>query len=815
MVLTKKLIKITAWLLVGFLSLYLVLLFAAGVYINNQQQRIISWVADQINTRIRGTVSIGSMNASPWSSFPSIDFRLNNVTIADSVYQKPVLRLKTLSTSFSLLQLIRGKTVVNNVSLENGELHLVTDSNGYSNSFFRKNDKKQAAQPGNAAVSIEQLRLKNISLIIENQVKHKEISFIVQSAQAGIATSDSLQQIVLNEKILMKKGLGFNLARGAYLEGQTINGKWNLVYNAQAKTIAFSEAKVSIGKQPFVLGGEFSMGGENPQFRIQFSTQQIGYPLAQQLVTARIRQKLTIVEIAKPLDASGSIQGSLLPAHEPSVDIQWQTSNNRLNTEAGEFDHCSFAGSFTNHLGPGAYADSNSRISFTGISAAWNGITFTADTAKITNLDTARLQVHVISSCQLKDVDTKLGMEDIAFTGGEGQFDLVYDGPLVRDKSMLQGLTGSLVIKDGSMNYTPRGFNFTQCNGKLLLLKDSMRMNDFNCRYGSNQFSVSLYASNISQKLTIGNAATPAVFDCFVRSPFINLDDFSSLFGQTKQRSSAKKASGSFAATARNIDALLDNSSIGIHVKANAFKRNHLQASKLEANVRFEPRHWELEKIAMNVAGGSIACNGKVLHGASNTHTAQFNIKVINTDISQLLFGFDNFGQEALTHREISGRFSTDANLQAGINGQGRIVPASLKGEVNFSLKEAALQNYEPLNRLKTFVFKNRDLRNVRFAELKDKLGIDGEQIKLDRMEIQSSAFRLFLEGNYGLAKRNTDLLIQVPFSNLNGNSFENEEGPVNKGVRSKTGASIWLRAVNDEDGKVKLKLTMRKKLKT
>ena len=105
-------------------------------------------------------------------------------------------------------------------------------------------------------------------------------------------------------------------------------------------------------------------------------------------------------------------------------------------------------------------------------------------------------------------------------------------------------------------------------------------------------------------------------------------------------------------------------------------------------------------------------------------------------------------------------------------------------------------------------------MRTVRFAELKDKIALNGEDVFIDRMEVQSSAFRLFVQGNYGLAKKNTDLLIQVPFSNLNKNSFDSAAGPINKGIEARTGASLWLRAVNQEDGKVKVKLTMRKKMK-
>ncbi|MEP6749432.1 MAG: AsmA-like C-terminal region-containing protein [Bacteroidota bacterium] len=816
MISKRKVFKIAAWLLGCLAGVYLLLLFIAGVYINHQQQRILQYITTELSRHIRGNIAVRTMDVSPWTSFPSIDFRLNDLVISDSMHHLPVLTLQTASTSFSLFQLIGGKTVVSNLLLENGMLHLLTDSTGYSNSFLRNDSSAVGQQSGAAAVSIAQIIVKNISISVEDKIKEKEISFIVHSLHAHIVTGDSLRFISMTEKITMKKGLGFNLAKGAFLENQSINGNWNLQYNADAKTISFTDARVDISKHPFVLNGQFSFQSQNPSFRIGFAVKQIPYTLAKEIVSVHIREKLAMYDVRLPLDADGAIEGSLLPAHEPAVDINWQIKNNTVVTEAGTFGKCNFDGNFMNSVSPGAdHVDSNSRISFRNLSAEWDGIPFTADSGNVTNLDSARLQVRLRSRCKLEDLDSKLGMQDIAFKKGDASFDLLYDGPIVRDKSMLQDIRGSVTIKDGAIDYTPRGFNFIQCNGTVLLFKDSIRMDDFSCKYGDNQFNVVVHGSNVRRAMVAGDASKLAVIDCFVRAPFIDLDDFTSLFGQEKKRNTAKKVTGSFAATARSIDAMLDNSIIGVHVNAAACKHGSLHATNLDAVVSFEPQYWALKKISMNLAGGTIACSGKVLLAADNKHQAFFKIKVDNADISKLLFAFDNFGQEAITSTELSGRFSTIASLESGIDVSGHIVPASIKGEVDFSLQQGVLQNYDPLNRLKSFVFKNRDMSNVRFAELKDKFKINGNMISVQRMEIQSSAFRLFLEGNYGLAKTNTDLLIQVPFSNLNGNSFDEEKDPINKGVSAKSGASIWLRAVNGEDGKVKVKLTMKKKVKT
>ncbi|MEO5593498.1 MAG: hypothetical protein ABIR15_16960, partial [Chitinophagaceae bacterium] len=81
MLLTRKVIKITGWLLGSLAVFYLLLLFIAGVYINHQQQRILQYISSQLNVHVRGKIAIRAMEVSPWTSFPSIDFRLNGVEI--------------------------------------------------------------------------------------------------------------------------------------------------------------------------------------------------------------------------------------------------------------------------------------------------------------------------------------------------------------------------------------------------------------------------------------------------------------------------------------------------------------------------------------------------------------------------------------------------------------------------------------------------------------------------------------------------------------------------------------------------------------
>ena len=122
------------------------------------------------------------------------------------------------------------------------------------------------------------------------------------------------------------------------------------------------------------------------------------------------------------------------------------------------------------------------------------------------------------------------------------------------------------------------------------------------------------------------------------------------------------------------------------------------------------------------------------------------------------------------------------------------------KGYVDFSLRDCRLVNFQPLMDIDNNFLQKRNLSDVSFAELKDRLDINGKDIYMHRMEIRSTAVSMYVEGTYSFAG-NTDLSIQVP---LHGQKKDQDETPKNKGTNAKTGMSVFLRAKDDKDGKLK-----------
>ena len=132
-------------------------------------------------------------------------------------------------------------------------------------------------------------------------------------------------------------------------------------------------------------------------------------------------------------------------------------------------------------------------------------------------------------------------------------------------------------------------------------------------------------------------------------------------------------------------------------------------------------------------------------------------------------------------------------------------------GNLQFSLKKGALVGFKPLEDINKIVFKNRDLSNIEFAELKNDLKIKKDEVFIPRMEIESNVLTLYVEGIYSFGN-NTDISIQVPLSNLKSRGDDYEVK--NKGAHKKAGPSIYLRAKGNDDGTVKIGLDLFKKFR-
>ena len=254
---------------------------------------------------------------------------------------------------------------------------------------------------------------------------------------------------------------------------------------------------------------------------------------------------------------------------------------------------------------------------------------------------------------------------------------------------------------------------------------------------------------------------------------------------------------------AANIDDVLEQGSLHVNLHAARLLYKKFEASNAIANVSLLPDRYIINNVSMQHAGGSISLNGSVLLGKDNDHYATANVVIENADVNKIFTAFNNFGQDGIKAENIEGKLFAKVNASLEINDEGKAYPNTIKSTVDFSLKNGALNNFEPVKKIQSFIFKKRDFDNIRFAELKDRLEIANQEIKINRMEIESSVLSMYVEGIYSM-KGTTDMSIQIPLSNLK--KRDENYIPENKGLNKKAGRSIFLRGRPGADGNIQFK---------
>ena len=792
---------------VAVFAFYILLLAGLSIYLYSSHERLLNFLNSQIKKTILGELKINQADITVWQTFPKLGLTLENVSITDSVSHSPFLKAGEIVVKVGLLDLI-GKTVsISSVKIKNAVIHSFTDSNGYTNTYVLRSqpsqkEKKESKKP----FVLENINLNNVSFIIQDVPAHKRFEAKINKADIDMDLSGSKYYFTFNEDLFLR-GLGFNMKQGYWLENQRIQAKWKLQFDTSGSVLTINKTKVKIQGHPFNINGNFNFG--KSEFHLNAVTENINYAAALSALKPKTRSVLQKVILNQPLNATVSLTGSLSKKGDPVVKVDFSTVKNNINTPVLNLNNCAFTGSFSNQYNPGiAPDDSNSIVKLNSFTSDWGKVSLKAKNIAVSNFDKPNLQFELFSQCTFPQLDKALSSNDLRFVEGNAKLYIAYNGPLIADPSLLDQLDAKIQIQNGKVIYVPENMTFSGCNGNINLTGNNLSVTNLRCNLNTNHFEVNINGYNLNR--ISSKEAGKATLNCNVFSPAVNLSDFTTLLGANSATASKKKT-GSFGSAASSIDNAVENGDIYINLKAQQLTLNNFKASNANAVLLFNSDGWGIQKASLQFADGSFNLSAKVQQTSNVSHQVNANVDLQHINVKKLFYAFDNFGQTSITSKNINGIMDSKVNITSGINNKGKFIPTTMNGKMYFSLKNAALINFQPFLNIQKFVFKNRNLDNVQFAELKDTFDIRNGDMYIHRMPIQSSALSMYIEGVYSFAN-NTDISIQVPLSNLKNNS-DDDFKKIDKKKANKPGASIYLRA-KDAGGQVKIGLDVFRKFR-
>lgn len=800
----KKYLKYFLKGIVLLAGLLVILYIALFIYVSIHKKSIIKQVTDEIGKKIDGKVSIGDVELSFFSTFPNASVLLKKVTITDSLFERHhhiFFRGDEIFAQLSIGQILKKRFPVNGLKVLNAAIYLYTDSTGYTNGYLFK-PKKDSASGEKKSTQSDELKsivLKSVNIVIDDKNKGKFHDISINDLRLKLK-SDGESLLINTKADLQIHNLTFNIERGSFVKEKSFEGNFDLRFNKNSGQLQFENIDIRIAKQTFILSGKFDLKGTHPQFSLNIRTAKILYDFAKKLLPPKVDSSLSIVSLEKKFDAQAIISGAL-NGGQPLILISWKVENSNLITPFLTFDNATFGGYFTNEAQKGLpHDDDNSRIALADFSAKWNGLPVTSNHIDILNLTQPLLTCDLQSSFSLSDLNALLGSEVIQLKSGKGTIDLTYKGPLKKNTQSNSFVNGDVNFHDGTVLYTPRNVEMKNVNGKLIFKNSDVFVESLQCIVFNNKIVMNGTAKNL---LTLMNTQpNQAIINWNIYSPSLNLGSFIYLLKSRKKVSSNSPAPRLGKISGR-IDGVLDQGVINVLLKADKLQYRKFNASNAVADITLLQDRYVINKLSMAQGDGSMDISGSLVNRKSDFHEGTVMATLNNVDVSKLFSAFNNFGQNGIEAQNIAGKLSAKVNATLGLNDDGKAYPGSVAGVVDFSLKNGSLINFEPIRKLQDIIFTNRNFGNIQFAELKDRLEIRNEEIKINRLEIESSVLSIFVEGVYSL-KGNTDISIQVPLSNLK--KRDSAYKPENIGLDKNNGPSLFIRARPGSDGNIQFK---------
>jgi hypothetical protein len=793
----------TVGIIIGFLIVFYIILYA---YVIINKRSIIKQVTEKIEKKINGNVTIGDVDLSVLSTFPKIAVVLHNVSVTDTMYAShhhAFFLGERVYIELGIMNLLRKEPALRGLKIEKGAVYLYTDSSGYTNTYLMKPKSNAFETSGGTGIKskndLKSVVLKDVSIIDDDGVNTKLYNIYVNELKLKLQEKDSTTFFSIKSNMLVHN-LAFKTANGSFLKEKKFEGNFDFRYNKKVNQLQFDSIDIKLAGHPFNLSGRFDLLGPGPQFILYVHTRQILYNFAKTLLPLKIDSALSPVSLDKKLDADAKISGPL-NGGEPLILVTWKVAHSGLNTPFLNFDDASFTGYFTNEVVVGApRRDPNSKIIINNFVATWSGFPISSGNIEILNLSKPVMTCDLASSFPLKKINDMLGSNSIQIQDGEGTIDVTYKGPIEKNTSTNSFLNGELSFKNGIILYVPRGVEMKDVTGRLIFKNSDVYIQNLQCNVLNTKFLMNGEAKNL---LTLMNTEpNKATIDWNIYTPSVNFSPFTYLLKKRKSSGHIKSHKNKM----NNIDDVLDEGSLHVKLHADNLSYRKFFATNALADVLLMQNDYKINNVSMDYAGGHINLNGSLILQKENYHQAKANILLDNVDVSKVFESFNNFGQDGIKAQNLEGKLKAKVVAGLAIDDDGKAYPNSVTSVVDFSLLNGALNNFEPVKKLQTFIFKNRDFQNIRFAELKDKLEIANDEIKINRMEIESNVLSMYVEGIYSM-KGNTDMSIQVPFSNLKKRNADFI--PKNKGADKKGGGSIYIRGRPGSDGNIQFKLDL------
>jgi hypothetical protein len=771
----------------------LILFFATGVIVTKKYGDELEQITiNQINQHINTKLSVEDVEISFFSRFPFVSVVFQDVMAWSSndfdaseflsVNTDTLFSAEKIYLQLNIFDVIRGNFNVKRIYSINGKLNLLTDSSGKTNYQVFKN-KTEANKEKTKVFELEGMRISDFSVHLSNMAK-------------DISSNTQIKELLLKGRFQEGE---FGLGVSSHFEALSFQREGvSYLNNSELYLKSVVEVKEKIAR---ITKGDLRLNGIGLR-----SKGEIDFNLTPNLTLFLEGRSMDVEQILKEIrvfqkrestleahgnaDVAFKITGPVSTTRSPNIKAVYVLNLSDITFRDNVFKNLRLKGKYDNGKfnGPASTLIEVSKFSLIDRNSDLEG------SFSLKNLLSPEITLNINGFFDSKELNNLGNFEKIRDFSGiiQPDFELSTSLSSLREfkiSSIVEGeLRGSLQLVN--LNFETGRDKFRSLNGELKF-KDDRWLIDIEMDYNECPVWLKAEADYLLAWLTKENQALWA--RAALKTGDLKLQPFS------------KKAKDTENTKDRKSFYLPANIFIHTSLTMSSFEYGKFKAENIISQMSYKPGALDLDSYSMKSNDGDIDGKLSLYQDKKGKIFLKTQNDIKNLNIEKVFYSFNNFNQEFIKDENLKGSLSGDVQLSMSFDTIFRPYKNEINSNINISLLDGELNNFEPAKRLSKFIEIN-ELENIKFSELKNNILINNNTVLIPEMSINSSAFDITASGTHNFDNY-FDYKVKVNLSEiLSGkakNKLENQENFVIEEGGSR--ASLFLSiSGTPEDFKVK-----------
>ncbi len=719
-------------------------------------------------------LKVEDIDVSFFSSWPNLAIELNNISLSDSVsIKQPFLKASSIALAFDVSQLIHKKFVIESVFIKDANINLIKEAN--KNNFqFQTNNNDTVAEA--IKFEIKKVSIKNTQFNFEDRQRGQIINVFFKANTIQLKHQlDGIEAKFYGETKV--GGLLFKKEKGAFLKNtEAVMNLHISIFSKQKTIFVHAPSSITISNHPFNVSSFIDLN-DKKQLLLNIESKNINYYNGVAILNESLQKKLANFNVNGDVDGKIMIVAALGIKQEPIIiaHLEGRKNNVTIGNSKIPYSNLSFKGTIVSLDSSGLMGNTeNAQIVFKKIKGNVYDFPFTAS-VKVTNFDNPFINIDANLFVNSSKVNFKQD-EDVVLNGN-CTAKIKYSGPtnkLNKDEFLERPMKLNASVFFNALSYRDKNKPY------VYTMDGNANLNNKNLQF-----------ENLLLKTDAGNVVLKGNVVGFTNYVLGYSNGFKTTLVATSESfnlnpylvNKLKTKNGTKAAYKKTIKAEQKNFEFNVSLLAKKLFIRNVKASNASINMVYKNKLLDVKSVNLN------ACNGKLFAKGTIYDLNKINaeVKIENMDVNTLFEQFENFGQKAVTSKNLQGNIFVDAGFKTELDENIEVIGNTMDGEIKIKLKEGHLINFEPLQNISDYVFRNRDFKDISFSEINETCKIKGFEMEIQEMEIGSNVLNLFVSGKYHF-KDNSNINILIPWSNLkkrgknyipknSGQSAENSKG--------------------------------------